>query len=437
MKKIVASSIHSLVSEWLANIGIPAELIDPLTVLILFAGVAILAYLAYIAGRYILITILTRLTKKTTTRWDDVLVDHHFFRRLANIIPAAILMGFIPQIFKDYPWWIDFMTGVVNIYIIFSILLTLDSLLNAVTDIYQDFEIAKTKPIKGYIQIIKIGIYFIGAILIISVIIGKSPVYLLTGLGAITAVLLFVFKDPILGFIGSLQLSANDMVRPNDWIVMEKYGADGIVIDMNLTAVKVQNWDMTITTIPTYTMVADSFTNWRGMQESGGRRIMRSVKINMNSIKFCTPEMIEKFKRIRLLKDYISEKEEELKAHNERYDIDSDIVVNTRRQTNIGVFRQYLLNYLKNHDKVKQDMIIQVRQLEPTEYGLPIQIYCFSAKQAWVEYEKVQSDIFDHILTVVPEFELKVFQNPTGQDFRAMGQYFDESSGRSETSANQ
>ncbi len=426
MKNIASLSIHTFVSEWLANIGIPTDIIDPLTVLILFAGVAILSYLAYIAGRYILITILTRFTKKTTTRWDDALVNHHFFRRLANIIPAAIIMAFIPDIFKDYPGWINFMTGAVNIYIIFSILLALDSLLNTITDIYQDFEIAKTKPIKGYIQIIKIGIYFIGAILIISEVIGKSPVYLLTGLGAITAVLLFVFKDPILGFIGSLQLSANDMVRPNDWIVMEKYGADGIVTDMNLTAVKVRNWDMTITTIPTYQMVADSFTNWRGMSESGGRRIMRSVKINMNSIKFCTPEMIEKFKRIRLLKDYISEKEEELREHNERHDIDSDIVVNTRRQTNIGVFRHYLLNYLKNHTKIKHDMIIQVRQLEPTEYGLPIQVYAFSAEQAWVEYEKVQSDIFDHILTVVPEFDLKVFQNPTGEDFRALGDFYEQ-----------
>ncbi|MCF8307370.1 MAG: mechanosensitive ion channel family protein [Bacteroidales bacterium] len=426
MKNIATKSVHDLVSGLLSSAGVSPEFIDPLTVLILFAIIALVSYLAFIAGRYILITILTRLTKKTTNRWDDALVNHHFFRRLANIIPAAILMAFIPDIFRDYEGWIQFLTGLINIYIIFTILLALDSLLNAVTDIYQDFEIAKTKPIKGYIQIIKIGIYFIGGILIVSEVIGKSPVYLLTGLGAITAVLLFVFKDPILGFIGSLQLSANDMVRPNDWIVMEKYGADGIVTDMNLTAVKVRNWDMTITTIPTYQMVADSFTNWRGMHESGGRRIMRSVKINMNSIKFCTPEMIEKFKRIRLLKDYIPEKEDELKAHNERYDIDSDIVVNTRRQTNIGVFRQYLLNYLKNHEKVKQDMIIQVRQLEPTEYGLPVQIYCFSTKQAWVEYEKVQSDIFDHILTVVPEFGLKVFQNPTGEDFRALGAFSEQ-----------
>lgn len=426
MEQIETSSIHNWISELLTKTGLAADTAEPLTVFILFATVVIVSYLAYILGRYILINILSRLTKKTTTRWDDVLVEHHFFRRLANIIPAAILMAFIPDIFQGYQGWIDFLMGLVNIYIIFSILLAVDSLLNAISDIYQDFEIAKSKPIKGYIQIIKIGIYFIGAILIISVIIGKSPVYLLTGLGAITAVLLFVFKDPILGFIGSLQLSANDMVRPNDWIVMEKYGADGVVIDMNLTAVKVQNWDKTITTIPTYQMVSDSFTNWRGMEESGGRRIMRSVKINMDSIKFCTPEMIEKFKRIRLLKDYIEEKEEELKAHNERHDIDSDIVVNTRRQTNIGVFRQYLLSYLKNHDKIKQNMIIQVRQLEPTEYGLPVQIYAFSAEQAWVEYEKVQSDIFDHILTVVPEFDLKVFQNPSGRDFRTLGKDWDE-----------
>ncbi|HKK11008.1 MAG TPA: mechanosensitive ion channel domain-containing protein, partial [Bacteroidales bacterium] len=327
-------------------------------------------------------------------------------------------LAFIPDIFKGYEWWINFSQSLVNIYIIITILLTLDAFLNSFTDIYQGFQIAKTKPIKGYVQILKVIFYFLGSIFIISTIVGKSATGILTGLGAVTAILLFVFKDPILGFIGSIQLSANDMVRPDDWIAVEKHKADGVVIDMNLTSVKVQNWDMTITNIPTYSLVSDSFINWRGMEESGGRRIMRSVNLDMKSIRFSTPEMIEKFKRIRILKEYIEKKEKEISEYNKQHDIDTSEIVNLRRQTNVGVFRMYLLEYLKNHPDVNQDMIIQVRQLPPTEKGLPMEIYCFSAKQAWVEYEKVQAEIFDHILTVIPEFGLSVFQNPSGEDFR-------------------
>lgn len=416
------SAIHKLIESWLNQAGFNTTEFPFLITLIYFAAATILALIAYHIAKYILINILNRITKKTATNWDDILVKNHFFRRVANLIPAGILLAFTPQIFVDLPGWENFATGAINIIIILIILATLDALLNSFTEIYQDFEIAKTKPIKGYIQIVKIVLYFIGAIVVVSILLGKSAAALLTGLGAMTAVLLFVFRDPILGFIGSIQLSANDMVRPGDWIAMQKHNADGTVIDMNLTSVKVQNWDMTIANIPTYALVSDAFINWRGMEESGGRRIMRSVNIDMKSIRFSSPEMIEKFRRMRILKDYIEEKESQIKAFNEKHDIDTSQIVNLRRQTNIGVFRRYLLEYLKNHPDVKQDMIIQVRQLAPTETGLPMQIYCFSAKQAWVDYEMVQSEIFDHILTVIPEFGLRVFQNPTGEDFRALGQ---------------
>jgi miniconductance mechanosensitive channel len=419
--------IHKLIKSWLSQLGVSSDNDDLLIVFIYFAGAVIIAMISYHIAKYILINVLSRISKKTQTDWDDILVEKHFFRRLANLIPAGILLAFIPDIFTDYPWWISFMSNLINIFIIFTILLTIDALLNAFTDIYKDFEIAKTKPIKGYVQIIKILVYFLGTIFIVSTLIGRSAGTLLTGLGAITAILLFVFRDPILGFIGSIQLSANDMVRPDDWIVVEKHGADGVVIDMNLTSVKVQNWDMTITNIPTYTLVSDSFINWRGMQESGGRRVMRSVNIDMKSIAFSTPEMIEKFSRIRLLKEYIEEKENDIATFNKKHNINTSEIVNMRRQTNIGVFRKYLLEYLKHHPDVNQDMIIQVRQLAPTEKGLPMEIYCFSAKQAWVEYEKVQSEIFDHILTVIPEFGLKVFQNPSGEDFKnAFGRATDQ-----------
>ncbi len=416
------SSIHKIIESWLSQIGIDTAQYPFMSTLVYFAGVTILALIAYQIAKYILINILNRISKKTDTKWDDILVKNHVFRRLANLIPAGILLAFIPQIFAELPGWANFISSAVHIFIIFIILSTIDALLNSFTEIYQDFEVAKTKPIKGYIQIVKIILYFIGAIIVVSIILGKSAAALLTGLGAMTAVLLFVFRDPILGFVGSIQLSANDMVRPGDWIAMHKHNADGTVIDMNLTSVKVQNWDKTIASIPTYALVSDAFINWRGMEESGGRRIMRSVNIDMKSIRFSSPEMIEKFKRIRILKDYINETESRIRAFNEKNDIDTSQIVNLRRQTNVGIFRRYLLEYLKNHPDVNQDMLIQVRQLAPTETGLPMQIYCFSAKQAWVEYEMVQSDIFDHILTVIPEFGLRVFQSPTGDDFRSLSQ---------------
>ena len=230
------------------------------------------------------------------------------------------------------------------------------------------------------------------------------------------AVLMLVFKDTILGFVASIQLSANKMVVPGDWIEMPSHNADGDVLDISLNTVKVQNWDKTITTIPTYALVSESFRNWKGMEESGGRRIKRSVTIDMKSIKFCTPEMIKKFKKIQILHDYIEKKEKELNEHNKKYEIDNSVLVNGRRMTNIGVFRAYIVSYLHNHPEINNEMTSMVRQLEPTDKGLPLQIYVFSSDKRWVYYEKIQSDIFDHILAVAPEFDLRVFQNPSGYD---------------------
>lgn len=414
--------IHQLIEKWVSQMGLIPEKNQVLVLIIFFVGATLLALMAYHLARYILINVLSRISARTKTHWDDVLVEKHFFRRLANIIPAAILLAFIPEIFVNHDWWIGFLSGLVNIYVIVSILLALDALLNALNDIYQDFEIAKTKPIKGYIQILKVIFYFLGTILIVSTLIGKSAIAILTGLGAITAVLLFVFRDPILGFIGSIQLSANDMVRPDDWIVMEKHGADGEVIDMNLTSVKVQNWDKTITSIPTYSLVSDSFINWRGMQDSGGRRIKRAINIDMRSIAFVTAEQLEKFKKIRLIEDYIIRKEKELMEFNKQHDIDTSEMVNLRRQTNVGVFRQYLLAYITQHPDIRKDMTIMVRQLSPTDKGLPVEVYCFSAIQSWVDYEGIQSNLFDHILTVIPEFGLTIYQDPSGEDFRCLSE---------------
>jgi miniconductance mechanosensitive channel len=297
------------------------------------------------------------------------------------------------------------------------VILAVDSFINALHEIYLNLPIGKSRPIKGYIQVVKIIIYFIGVIVIISIIAKESPKTLLAGLGAMVAVLILVFRDTILGFVASIQLSANNMVKPGDWIEMPGHNADGDVLDITLNTVKVRNWDKTITTIPTYALVSESFKNWKGMEESGGRRIKRSIRIDMNSVRFVDPEMAEKLKKIHLLKDYIETRQEEIRKYNEENKIDGSILVNGRRMTNLGTFRVYIEQYLKNHPKVHQGLTMLVRHLQPDETGLPIEIYVFCKELAWADYEKIQADIFDHILAVVPEFGLRVFQNPTGGDF--------------------
>jgi miniconductance mechanosensitive channel len=287
----------------------------------------------------------------------------------------------------------------------------------ALQEIYQEYDISKEKPIKGYAQVANIIAYVLALVIIITILLGDRNLGWVAGFGAFSAVLLLVFKDPILGFVGGIQLSANNMVRIGDWIEMPKYGANGTVIEITLTTVKIQNWNKTITTVPTYTMVTDYFKNWRGMEESGGRRIQRSVNIDMNSIQFCTPEMLERFMKIEYVAEYVEETEAAIKEYNEAKGIDNSVLVNGKRQTNIGVFRAYLKGYLHNNPKVRNDMTFLVRQLQPTEGGLPIEIYVFSADQEWANYENIQADIFDHVLAVVPVFDLRVFQSPTGRDF--------------------
>jgi miniconductance mechanosensitive channel len=277
--------------------------------------------------------------------------------------------------------------------------------------------VSKTRPIKGLLQVLKIAVYIVAVIVALTDLMGQSPLVMLGGLGAMTAVFSLVFKDSILGLVAGIQLAANDMVRIGDWIEMPKYEADGVVIDISLNTVKVRNFDNTITSIPAYTLVSDAFKNWRGMKSSGARRIMRSVNIDVSSISFCSKELLERLKKSELLREYIENKQKEIDEYNRSRSLDPNAVINARRLTNIGVFRVYIQNYLKNHPGIQQDMIQLVRQLPPAEYGLPIQVYVFSNQTDWTVYENIQSDIFDHILSVVGQFELRVFQSPTGYDF--------------------
>ncbi|MBE6336347.1 MAG: mechanosensitive ion channel [Lentimicrobiaceae bacterium] len=351
--------------------------------------------------------------QKTETKRDDIIIENKFFNRICLLIPAYIIRGLIPISIPSFPLLSSAIIMMTKIYEVFVYSRVIDAILSTLNDIYNTYEVSKSKPIKGFIQVLKIIVYVICLLLIIAILTQKELSNILIGLGTLSAVLMLVFKDPILGFVGGLQLTINDMLRIGDWIVMEKSKADGEVLEIGLTSVKVQNWDKTITTIPTYSLISDSFTNWRGMESSGGRRIARSFVIDADTIKFCTPEMLEKFKKFQLITQYITDKENEIEEYNKRNNIDDSNPVNGRRQTNIGIFRAYLTEYLSHNPYINKDMTFMVRQLAPTEYGIPIQVYAFSSNKIWVNYENIQSDIFDHIFAVVTMFDLKIYQKPS------------------------
>lgn len=409
------------IKEWLTgqgfSHGFASGFSDVTDFLIALAFITAIYYIL----KTVVLALVRKLTRKSSTTWDDALYQSRFFHKVLLLVPG-ILLGFAaPFTLDEFPGALNRVLQFTQIYLVFVSLLSVNAFLNAIYEIYQGFEVSKSKPIKGYLQVFKIVLFVFGTIIAISMLLGKSPVYLLGGLGAFSAILLLIFKDPILGLVGGIQLSANDMVRPGDWIVQQKSGADGVVTEISLTTVKVQNWDKTITTVPTYSLVSESFTNWRGMEESGGRRIKRSVFIDVNSVKFCSQEMIDRFRKINLVSDYVEQKESELAEYNKSNNVDNSVLVNGRRQTNLGVFRAYLMAYLRSNPNIRQDMTFLVRQLQPGESGIPMEIYVFSKVQEWASYENIQSDIFDHVLAAVPEFELQVFQNPSGADFRRLG----------------
>lgn len=405
-----------LYRNWLSAQGLSQGSADFIYWFSLVLAVIIFAWLCnYIAKKFLLQAI-SYFIKRSETTWDDALHERKVFARLSHLAPALVIY-FSAPLFLPAKETIERLSMA---YMILAGLLVLNSFLNAVVDIYRTFEISRQRPIKGYIQVAKIIIYVFVGITTISVLMNRSPWLLLSGLGAMTAVILLIFKDSILGLVASVQLSQNDMVRIGDWIEMPKYGADGDVIDVTLNTVKVQNWDKTITTIPAYALVSDSFKNWRGMSESGGRRIKRAVYIDMNSVTFCNKEMLDRFEKYQLIKSYIKSKRVEIANYNRDHFIDTSELVNGRNLTNIGTFRAYLAAYLKNHPKIHNDMTFLIRHLPPGQYGLPIEVYVFSNDQVWANYEAIQADIFDHILAVVPKFDLRVFQNPTGHDFRGM-----------------
>ncbi|RSK26096.1 mechanosensitive ion channel family protein [Bacillus sp. HMF5848] len=403
-------AIQSLLIGWDITPTIAKYL--ALSIMVLLIG--IICIIANILSKKVVIRLITHYVTQSKFPRASIVLKRKVFDKLSHIVPA-IIMYYFSATLPAYQMVIE--KGAVT-YILVVGLMVVSALLTTVNDIYQTYDISKIKPIKGYIQVVNIVVMILGGILVISNLMGENPLILLSGIGALSAVLMLVFRDSLLGLVAGIQLAANDMVRVGDWIEMPKYGANGNIIDISLNTVSVQNFDKTITSVPSYALISDSFINWRGMESSGGRRIKRSILIDTNSITLCTETMLEKYKQIHYLKDVITDTEKEIADYNTKFEKYEENRVNGRSLTNIGVFRTYINQYLKHHPGINQNMTLLVRQLPPSEHGLPIEIYAFTNDIKWDVYESIQSDIFDHLLAVVHEFELKVFQNPSGNDIK-------------------
>jgi miniconductance mechanosensitive channel len=378
-----------------------AETIATLSLILVSIGL-------YFLVKYILKKTLYAIVQRSTNKYDDLLIKNKVIGRVCLLVPALLISSLLPSVLPDFPDTAAALLKVVKIAEIFIVTMIFSSIVSTLEDIYNTQEMSKLKPITSLVQVIKIVLYVIAVLVSIAYLLDTKISTILISLGTISAVLMLVFQDFIKGFVGSIQLSANDMLRIGDWIAMGP--ADGNVLEINLTTVKVQNWDNTITTIPTYQMVSSPFTNWRGMSESGGRRIARTINIDVNTVRYCTPEMIEKYKHYGLVKEYLIEREKDIAEYNKANNIDTSEIMNGRQQTNLGVFRAYIKAYLNNNPKLNHNLTMMVRQMQPTEFGVPLQIYAFSSDKQWVNYEEIQSDIFDHIISAAAMFDLKIYQ---------------------------
>ncbi|MGJ8676629.1 MAG: mechanosensitive ion channel family protein [Akkermansiaceae bacterium] len=419
------NSWHNKLSQWFFQKDI-ASLDWHFGIIIdaaLFLVALLVAYIAYRITRKLVTGIIVRIFQKTKNTWDNEVLEGRFFKWVSLLVPIVILLQATPHAFitlhDGEPLFSNFIQMGYKSAIIVLAFLAFNSLLNALERIYGRFEASRELPIKSFFQVIKILLLIASVILIISVFIGKSPALIFSGLGALTAIMMLIFKDSILGLVAGVQLSANRMVARGDWIEMPKFGADGEVLEVALTTVKVSNWDKTITTIPTYALISDSFKNWRGMSNSGVRRIKRSVNIDMSTVAFLDEKMLAEMKQIRLLKNYLAEKEYDIEQWNTKHAAeDQNSKVNARALTNLGTFRAYLRAYLHDHGKISPTETLLVRQLQPTEHGIPIELYVFTTDNRWAYYEDIQSDIFDHLLSILPQFGLRAFQRPSDHSFQ-------------------
>lgn len=411
------NSIVKQTNQLITNLGVSPEWLVLCRVLFYMILLVVLSLSAFYITKRIIIPYFYKIFQKTTFTWDDLLIEQKVFDNVAHLVPAILVRLLTPIIFRDLEAVLPFILKVTDAYLIIVGISVLIAFLKVCEKLLSKHPAFKDKPLTSYFQLIRILLYIVSVILVLSVLLGKSPIYFLSAFGAMTAILLLVFKDTILGLVASVQMSSNDMVRIGDWVEMPKFNADGDVLDINLNTVKIQNWDKTITTIPTYYFITDSFKNWRGMQKSGGRRIKRALYIDVHSVKLVDIETREKFKKYQLIREYIVQRQTEIEHYNEKEQIDTSVLINGRRMTNLGVYRKYIENYIRNHPGINQNMTIIVRQLASESRGIPIEIYCFTNTVAWVEYELIQADIFDHLYSTAMFFDLDIFQEPTGNNF--------------------
>ena len=409
--------INHWAHEWLSSAGLSEIWVSRLTVGIDLVILILISLLVDFLARRFILRLVSRYVKRSKNQYDDVLLEKRVFRSLGHLLPAIVVYYALPEIFEEADILVGILRKLVVTYMLVNIINVSHKFIKALEFIGLNSKRFEGKPVSSYAQVALIVIYITGGVFIISTLLDKSATAILTTFGAATAVILLIFRDTILGLVASIQIAGNDMVRIGDWVSMPKYGADGDVTEINLTTVKVRNWDKTISTVPTYAFISDSFVNWRGMTSMGVRRIKRSINIDLHSLKFVDEALYTRFEKIERIRDYVRSRESEIQASNSAKNVDKSILINGRHMTNIGVFRHYIESYLAEHPNIASNETMMVRQLQPTENGIPLEIYCFSNDIAWVNYESIQSDIMDHLLAAVDQFDLKVFQNPTGGDF--------------------
>ena len=412
--------IVHLLYDYLITAGVSAVTAKILNMVALLIAMLIVVFVVDFVIRKILLSMFSRFAEKSKTNFDDLMVANKVSRNVAHIIPLLITIEFVPYVFIDFPFYENLILKALEVFAIILTLWVVRSLLNTLKDYLKTLPRLKDKPIDSYIQVFMIFAWVAGFVFAFAIITGTPVWKFLTAFGAASAVILLIFKDTILGFVASIQVSINDMVRIGDWITFEKYGADGDVIEINLSTVKVQNFDKTITTIPTYALISDSFKNWRGMENSGGRRIKRALIIKLDSVKYLSKDEVDKLKKIELISKYLIDKQLNINSFNSEKNINKELLLNGRNLTNIGVFRKYIDAYINQHSGINKEMTIMVRQLEPTTQGLPIEVYAFSSDKRWANYEYIMADIFDHLLASVSYFDLELFELPNHSSFRTL-----------------
>ena len=412
--------IVHLLYDYLITAGVSAVTAKILNMVALLIAMLIVVFVVDFVIRKILLSMFSRFAEKSKTNFDDLMVANKVSRNVAHIIPLLIAIEFVPYVFIDFPFYENLILKALEVFAIVLTLWVVRSLLNTLKDYLKTLPRLKDKPIDSYIQVFMIFAWVAGFVFAFAIITGTPVWKFLTAFGAASAVILLIFKDTILGFVASIQVSINDMVRIGDWITFEKYGADGDVIEINLSTVKVQNFDKTITTIPTYALISDSFKNWRGMENSGGRRIKRALIIKLDSVKYLSKNEVDKLKKIELISKYLIDKQLNINSFNSEKNINKELLLNGRNLTNIGVFRKYIDAYINQHSGINKEMTIMVRQLEPTTQGLPIEVYAFSSDKRWANYEYIMADIFDHLLASVSYFDLELFELPNHSSFRTL-----------------